>query len=119
METYTDSEKVPVAAALAKLPEFGNSENGNKHTGKYTGFLVQVSQSVSMPVTSSVALNGDKTPVNIDQNHCLSPFVILGHEQSNGGEGGIRTPVGRLTGLHDPLRQQGTEHDNRLCLQGV
>ncbi len=47
METYTDSEKVPVEVALAKLPEFGAWENGQENTGKDTGILVQAGQSVS------------------------------------------------------------------------
>jgi integrase len=92
LETYTDTEKVPVAGALAKLPEFGCLENGNKRTRKDTGILVQGSQTVSAPVTSKSDLKWDKTPLNIGESHGLSQLVIAGHEKSNGGERGIRTP---------------------------
>ncbi|HZM06824.1 MAG TPA: site-specific integrase, partial [Candidatus Saccharimonadales bacterium] len=80
METYTDSEKVPVAGALAKLPEFGCWENGKEHTGKDTEILVQGGQSVSKPVTIASALKCDKTPANIGESHGQSPIVILGHQ---------------------------------------
>ena len=92
MEVYTDSEKVPVASALAKLPEFGCWVNGKEDTGKDTKILVQAGQSVSKPVTTASVLKCDKTPVNIGESHDLSLLVIAGHEQSNGGERGIRTP---------------------------
>jgi len=92
METYTDSEKVPVAGALAKLPEFGYLENGKEHTGKDTGILVKGSPAVSVPVTIGSDLKWDKAPANIGESHCLSPLVIAGLEKSNGGERGIRTP---------------------------
>ncbi|HZM06229.1 MAG TPA: site-specific integrase [Candidatus Saccharimonadales bacterium] len=92
LETYTDSEKVPVEATLAKLPEFGCGANRYEDTGKDTGISVQGSQSVSKPVTAINILNGEKTLANIGESHGLSPFVILGHAKSNGGEGGIRTP---------------------------
>src|SRR5271170_5248029 len=69
LETYTDSEKVPVAAALAKLPEFGCLENGKKHTGKDTEIVVQASQSVSKLVTTGGALKWDNTPANIGESH--------------------------------------------------
>jgi integrase len=67
METYTDSEKVPVAGALARLPEFGCWENGKQHTGKDTGILVQGGQSVSNGVTIPGAVKCDKTPANIGE----------------------------------------------------
>jgi len=92
METYTDSEKVPVAGALAKLPEFGCLENGKEHTGKDTGILVKGSPAVSVPVIIGSDLKWDKAPANIGESHGLSPLVIAGLEQSNGGERGIRTP---------------------------
>jgi integrase len=92
LETYTDSEKVPVAASLAKMPEFGFGKNGKEHTGKDTGILVQGGQSVSSAVTIGNGLNCDKTPVNIGESHGLSPLVLFGHKESNGGERGIRTP---------------------------
>ena len=93
METYMDSEKVPVAGALAKLPEFGClGEREKSDTGKDTGILVQGSQSVSVPVTTCGDLKGEKTLVNSGESHGLSPLVIFGHEKSNGGERGIRTP---------------------------
>jgi integrase len=92
METYTDSEKVPVASALANMPEFDCWENGKEHTGKDTGILVQGGQSVSSAVTTGNGLKCDKTPVNIGESHGLSPLVLFGHKQSNGGERGIRTP---------------------------
>ena len=90
--TYTDSEKVPVAEMLAKLPEFGGGANGKAHTEKDTEKLVQSSQPVSLPVTNFNDLKWDKTPANIGESHCLSPLVIPGHELTNGGERGIRTP---------------------------
>jgi len=92
METYLDGEKVPVAGALAKLPEFGGWENGNDYTGKDTGILVQGGQAVSLAVTTCGALNRDKTLVNSGESQCLSSLVTFGHDQSNGGERGIRTP---------------------------
>ena len=92
LETYTDSEKVPVAASLAKLPEFGFGANGTEHTGKDTGILVQGGQSVSKPVTTASVLTCEKNLLFIGESHGLSPFVTFGHEKSNGGEGGIRTP---------------------------
>jgi integrase len=92
LETYTDSEKVPVAASLAKLPEFGFGAKGKEHTGKDTGILVQGGQSVSKPVTTASVFEGEKTLGFIGESHGLSPFVTFGHEKSNGGEGGIRTP---------------------------
>jgi integrase len=67
METYTDSEKVPVAGALARLPEFGCWENGKQHTGKDTGILVQGGQSVSNGVTIPGAVKCDKTHANIGE----------------------------------------------------
>ncbi len=110
LEIYTDSDKVPVAGALAKLPEFDCSVGavrrfratgstlqqitppGNEHTGKNTGILVQGGQSVSLAVTTFGTLKGEKTLVNTGESHGLSPLVIFGHAKSNGGEGGIRTP---------------------------
>ena len=92
LETCTDSEKLPVAGALAKLPEFGGSVNGKPHTEKDTEKLVQVGQTVSKPVTSGNGFNGDKTTVIIGESHCLSPLVLPCLELTNGGEGGIRTP---------------------------
>jgi integrase len=92
METYTDSEKVPVSGVLAKMPQFTYAENAKKHTGKDTGILVQSSPAVSVPVTSASDWKCNKTPANIGESHGLSPVVILGHEQANGGERGIRTP---------------------------
>ena len=92
METYTDSEKVSVVDALAKLPEFGWPENGKQHTGKDTGFSVQGGQSVSTPVTQWKDSASDKTIENIGGSHNLSPLVTLGHTGANGGERGIRTP---------------------------
>ena len=92
METYTDSEKVPVAGALAKLPEFGCLENGKEHTGKDTEILVKGSPAVSVPVTIGSDLKWDKAPANIGESHCLSPLGIACLEKSNGGERGIRTP---------------------------
>jgi hypothetical protein len=94
LEIYTDSEKVPVADALAKLPEFGCLENGREHTGKDTGILVKGSPAVSVPVTLKFDLHGDKTPANIGECHDLSPLVIAGLKRTNGGERGIRTPGG-------------------------
>jgi integrase len=90
-EVYTDSAKVPVAGWLVKLPEFGCLESA-KDTGKDTGILVQSSPAVSVPVTSGGDGNGDKTLGNKGESHGLSPVVILGHVQANGGERGIRTP---------------------------
>jgi len=92
LEIYTDSDKVPVAGSLAKLPDFGGWENGNGDTGKDTGILVEGGQSVALAVTTFGAVKGDKTLVNIGESHGLSPLVIFGHEKANGGEGGIRTP---------------------------
>ena len=92
METYTDSEKLPVSGGLAKLPEFDYSENGNRHTGKDTEILVQGGQTVSTPVTGRSGRKGDKTIVNIGESHGLSPLVTIGHERETGGERGIRTP---------------------------
>ncbi len=92
METYLDGEKVPVASALAKLPEFGSWKDGKEDTGKDTGFLVQGRQWVSQPVSAGSSLNGEKNLVNKGESHGLSPLVIFSHVKSNGGEGGIRTP---------------------------
>jgi len=92
LETYTDTEKVPVADALAKLPEFGGLEEGKPYTEKDTEILVEGGQRVSAPVTSGSGLKGDKTIVNIGESHGLSPLVTFGHGKSNGGERGIRTP---------------------------
>ncbi|HXR03602.1 MAG TPA: hypothetical protein VN836_02720 [Verrucomicrobiae bacterium] len=92
METYTDSEKVPVAGAVAKLPEFACLENGKEHTGKDTGILVKGSPAVSVPVSLKFDKNGDKTPAVIEESHRLSPLGIPGLEESTGGERGIRTP---------------------------
>ena len=92
METYTDSGQVPVAGALAKMPEFGCLENGNENTGKDTGILVQGSPAVSLPVTIGNDLNCDISLVNIGKSHVLSPLVVFGHRGLNGGERGIRTP---------------------------
>jgi integrase len=91
METYTDSEKVPVVGALAKLPEFGCLQNEKNDTEKDTQILVQGGQSVSKPVTSKTDLKCDKTIENIDGSHSLSPLGIPCLERSNGGERGIRT----------------------------
>ena len=99
LETYTDSEKVPVSAALAKLPEFGCLENGKEHTGKDTEILVKGSPTVSVPVTIGSDFKWDKAPANIGESHSLSPLVIAGLEGSNGGERGIRTPVKSLKRL--------------------
>ncbi len=90
METYTDSEKVPVAGALAKLPEFGCLNHGQPDTGKDTGKLVHGSQPVTTAVTSGGDLKQDKTPANIGESHCLSPLGIPCLDLSNGGERGIR-----------------------------
>ena len=92
LETYTDSEKVPVADALAKLPEFGCLENGKERTGKDTGILVKGSPAVSLAVSLKFDKNGDKTPAVIEESHSLSPLGIPGLEKANGGERGIRTP---------------------------
>jgi len=94
LETYTDSEKVPVAGALAKLPEFGCLENGKEHTGKDTGILVKGSPVLSLPVTSGNDLKCAKSPANIGECHRLSPLVIASLEKATGGERGIRTPGG-------------------------
>ncbi|MGA9450131.1 MAG: site-specific integrase [Verrucomicrobiia bacterium] len=91
METYTDSEKLPVAAALAKLPEFACLENGKEHTGKDIGILVKDSPAVSVPVTLKLDKSGDKTPVVIEESHSLSPIGIPGLKEASGGERGIRT----------------------------
>ena len=91
-ENYNDIEKVPVAEALAKMPEFGCPENGNKHTVKDTEKLVQAGQLVSKPVTSGSGFNGVKTIANIGESHNLSSLVIPCLKLSNGGERGIRTP---------------------------
>jgi integrase len=117
METYTDTEKVPVASALAKLPEFGCLEDGKQHTEKDTGILVQGGQSVSKPVTSGSGFKGDKTTVNIGESHGLSPLVIFGHAKSNGGERGIRTPKHRLAGHCDRPRQPRSSRAFHQCLQ--
>lgn len=58
----TTSEKVPVAGALARLPEFGGSVNGKPHTEKDTEKSVQGGQTVSKPVTSGSGFNGDNPP---------------------------------------------------------
>lgn len=94
LETYTDSEKVPVAGVLAKLPEFGCFENGKANTEKDTNFLVQASQTVSKPVTLKFDKNADQTPANIGECHGLSPLVIASLAKTNGGERGIRTSNG-------------------------
>jgi hypothetical protein len=117
METYTDSEKVPVVGALAKLPEFGCLEDGKEHTGKDTGILVQGSPAVSVPVTIGNDLKRDKAPANIGESHNLSPLVIAGLEKSNGGERGIRTPYHRLVARSDSLRQPESNHDFHQCFQ--
>ena len=91
-ENYNDSEKVPVADVLAKLPGFGCLENGKQRTEKDTGILDQAGQTVSVPVTSKSDLKWVKTPENIGDSHGLSPPVIAAHGKSNGGERGIRTP---------------------------
>ena len=90
--TYTDSDKVPVAAALAKMPEFGLAKEANHRTEKDTGFLVHGSQPVSQAVTTAQEINGDKTIENKGESHCLSLAVAASHQQANGGERGIRTP---------------------------
>jgi len=92
MEVYTDSERVPVSEAVEKLPEFGCLESGKEHTPKDAPVLVAGSPAVSVPVTLTFDKNGDKAPENIGESHCVSPLVLAGLEQSNGGERGIRTP---------------------------
>ena len=92
METYTDSDKISVAGALATLPVFGCLEDGKQHTEKDTEILVQGGQSVSKPVTSGSGFKGDNTIENIGESHGLAALVISGHAKSNGGERGIRTP---------------------------
>jgi hypothetical protein len=108
-EDYNDSEKVPVADVLAKLPEFGGLKNGKarteKDTEKDTEKLVQARQTVSKPVTSASELNGDKTTAIIGESHGLSLLDIPGLEKSNGGERGIRTP-------HFPTDNKGNPHDD-------
>lgn len=64
METDTDSNKVSVTAALAKLPEFRGLEKGEASIGKDTEKLVQGSQPMSAPVTTGTAAKPDKTPAN-------------------------------------------------------
>jgi len=92
METYTDSEKVPVPVSLAKLPEFACLGNGKEDTGKDTENLVKASPAVSAPVTLKFDKSGDRTPADIEESHNLSPLGIPGLEEANGGERGIRTP---------------------------
>jgi len=92
LETYTDSEKVPVLAVLEKLPEFAYSGSEQERTRKDAPILVTGSPAVSVPVTFKFGKKGNKTPANIDESQTLSPVVIAGLEQANGGERGIRTP---------------------------
>jgi integrase len=99
-ENYNDSEKVPVADVLAKLPEFGCLQNGKHYTEKDTQILVHGGQTVSKPVKSVSSLDGDKTTANKGESHGLTPLGIPCLEKSNGGERGIRTPdtaFGRIT----------------------
>ena len=92
METYTDSEKVPVSGVLAKMPQFAYTHNGKKHTGKDTGVLVQGSPAVSAPVTSGTDWKCHRILANKGESPSLAAVVNSGQEQSNGGERGIRTP---------------------------
>ena len=100
METYTDSEKVPVAGALAKLPEFGCLQKGKHYTEKDTQKLVHGGQTLSKPVTTASGLDDDKSIANKGESHGLSLLGIPCLKESTGGERGIRTPdtaFGRIT----------------------
>ena len=85
METYTDSEKLPVAAALAKLSEFAYSDGEKERTQKDAPILVGGSSAVSVPVSLQSDKNGDKTPAVTEESHNLSPLGIPGLEEANGG----------------------------------
>jgi integrase len=92
MENYNDSEKVPVADVLAKMPEYSGLEGGKQYTEKHTEILVQSGQTLSKPVTTKSDSNGDKTPMNRGESHRLTLLGIPCLKESNGGERGIRTP---------------------------
>jgi len=49
-------------------------------------------QFVSPSVIGLKPIKVGKTVGNIDANHEASPAVTSGHQNENGGEGGIRTP---------------------------
>jgi hypothetical protein len=99
MENYNDSEKVPVADVLAKMPKYRGLESAKQYTQKHTENLVQSGQTLSKPVTTNSDLNGDKTIANKGDWHGLTPLGIPCLKESNGGERGIRTiPIKRARG---------------------
>jgi hypothetical protein len=85
MKTYTDVAQLPLAATVRGLPSIGDSQIDSQT-------LVADRPAVSPDVIGLKSIKVGKTVGNIDGNHRSSSIVTFGHENQNGGEGGIRTP---------------------------